>query len=105
MDVNPAVRPKVLGSITSPPFNDAAFREIYWERMAHQEFTGKNTAALKEAARTLIPGGRLDILTGDDAPFGQIIRDLEEAGFVKIVQRRNKVISAWTAANRNPGLP
>ena len=27
--------------------------------MAFQEFTGKNAAALKEAARTLIPGGRL----------------------------------------------
>lgn len=98
MDVNPAVRPQIVGSISSPPLRDGAVREIYWERMAYQEFTGKNAGAMKEAARILIPGGRLDIRTGDAAPIRAIIRGLEAAGFVKIVVRRNGDISAWTAA-------
>lgn len=98
IDVNPAVRPQIVGSISSPPLRDGSVREIYWERMAYQEFTGKNIGALNEAARILVPGGRLDIRTGILAPFGEITRGLQAAGFVKIVVRRNGDISAWTAA-------
>ncbi|MDO8757352.1 MAG: hypothetical protein Q7J64_05025, partial [Elusimicrobiota bacterium] len=60
MDIDPAVRPKIVGSISAPPIRDGALRQIYWERMPYTAFVGENIGALKEAARILIPGGRLD---------------------------------------------
>jgi predicted methyltransferase len=47
-------------------------------------FTGRNSGALREAARILRRGGRLVIETGSAAPLNEIVTLLRAVGFANI---------------------
>ncbi len=73
--------PHVQGDIQRAPFASTVFREVYFEKVPYNAFTGPNRAAIKEVARILEPGGRLVIETGSKAPIMEIRAVLRQVGF------------------------
>lgn len=92
----------VRGDVRKPPFADASFSEVYWERLPYTVFTGDNAGAIAQAHRVLRPGGRLVFLTGSAAPWRELVRELHAAGFVKVFARRDGSVVAEKARAPRP---
>jgi hypothetical protein len=71
----------VQGDINRAPFRSGAFREVYFEKLPYDAFSGDHIGAIQEVARLLEPGGRLVIETGSAAPLVEILTALRESGF------------------------
>jgi hypothetical protein len=67
LNIDRDARPDVVGDINKAPFAGRTFRQVYFENVTYEEFTGRNLGALNESARVLIPGGQLVIETGNGA--------------------------------------
>ena len=84
LNVARTARPHVLGDIASAPLRTGQFQTVYFERVSFPAFTGSNSGALSEAARTLRPGGRVVIETGSTAPRNEIVTLLRAVGCTNI---------------------
>ena len=84
LNIARTARPHVLGDIASAPFQAGQLRTVFFERVPFPAFTGRNSGALREAARMLCPGGRLVIETGSAAPLNEIVTLLRAVGCTNI---------------------
>ncbi len=100
LNIDPDTLPDVVGDINRAPFVDAAFDEVYFEKVTHEVFTSSGSRAIMETARVTKVGGRLVIETGAGAPLEQLNDALHRAyfkylrvtrkGFIRITGRRGE---------------
>jgi hypothetical protein len=91
------VNPHVVGDIAAAPFRCGVFREILFEKVPFDAFTGENIRALGEAAWILRGSGRLIIETGSAAPVDEIVSELTRLGFRNVRAQRVSGFLRFTA--------